>query len=149
MHSKPAPFLCITASLQTVFQLHEFIVSSQRKKVSPLLSNGKVQRNLNHTKGSIDIYIYLNWLPNLMYALLLVHVHTLEREYIESNGSFTSVVVEARWWGQTLHVLCFHHLSFDISFSIHTTQVLGSREKRCFSSEPLSTLPDIVYCMFL
>lgn len=59
MHSKPAPFLCITASLQTVFQLHEFIVSSQRKKVSPLLSNGKVQRNLNHTKGSIDIYIYL------------------------------------------------------------------------------------------
>lgn len=31
-----------------------------------------------------------------MYALLLVYVHTLEREYIESNGSFTSVVLEAR-----------------------------------------------------
>lgn len=30
-----------------------------------------------------------------MYALLLVQVHTLEREYIESKGSFPSVVVEA------------------------------------------------------
>lgn len=84
-----------------------------------------------------------------MYSLMLVQVHSLEREcFIQRDGSFTFIVMETGWWGHALHLLYFHlilHRRQDISSSIHTVQQQCSQEA---SEEEGCHFHTFILCVF-
>lgn len=84
-----------------------------------------------------------------MYSLMLVQVHSLEREcFIQRDGRFTFIVMETGWWGHALHLLYFHlilHRRQDISSSIHTVQQPHSQDA---SQEEGCRFHTFILCVF-